>query len=184
MLRKTVFLLAVIFCLQTQTIVAQDNYSHPKNNTPEKVIKYIRSIISNTQAWLRDSHQTPEKTELTILIDQLDSVKLELEKFIILKKTENETRFLHGVLNTYSTHPDSVVNELLIWKYQLQNLQSIHLVANLEQMIKEVQNILKILNSEKDYEDALNLLLSEDKFEVDIKPQATDLIIAIEQLTN
>ena len=147
-----------------------------ETNTPEKIIDYINNVISGIKVWIKNPESKSEKIELQNLIKKFDTLKIRFEAYVILKESKNEESFLSGILHRYNDNPDSVINQLLIWKYQTLPLPSIKLVADLTELINEVQGIMKILSSEDDYKNAFNVLSSKDRLETEIIPFSKILI--------
>jgi hypothetical protein len=142
----------------------------------DQTIAYVKRLSVISAEWLKNPEKKEYRREMEELIKSYDKMKKNVTSVFILLGSEKDRITLNELLAKYTANKDELVNQLLIWKYQIQPLMGMEMLGQLDEIHEGSKSVLLNLQDEKSADDALSVLLSEDAVESRIIPLSKSLI--------
>jgi hypothetical protein len=147
----------------------------------DQTIDYINQINTISTQWTRNPKKEEYRKELGDLIKSYKPIQENITSVLIIVGTRSDEEGLQKLLNKHFKDRKRLVEELLLWKYQKKEIIGIGITLQLDSLVNQATEILANLHKDRDLEDAVTVLLSEDIADR-MHPLSKDLIDRLSKL--
>lgn len=147
-----------------------------------QTIEYLKHLSVISIEWTSNPERKELQKEMGDLVRSYNTMKANVSAVLIFKATESDRQTLIGLLDSYKSDRNDLVQQLLLWKYQTEPVTGLALLHQLDEIHGAAREILSLLQDDKNVDDAASVFLCQSTAENTIVPLCENVIGELIQL--
>lgn len=116
------------------------------------------------------------------LVKSYETIKENISSVLIVVGSEADRNTLTELLDSYKSDKEALVQQLLLWKYQVKPIEGMDVLNQLDEISEASKRILFTLQDDKNLDDAVSVLVSQSAVESTIVPLSNEVIDKLSKL--